>query len=137
MLKSATNFAKSFRVRSHDKWKGLIRFKPAWKQIRCFSFHFGCISKRFDILINMRRHFNSGSVYMKLYHPKYNNEMKPAMSFKCTFSLNPILNESGLIHFASSRFVHMKTTCRFEISLRSKWSIWNLYRLSFNSCEKK
>ena len=34
------------------------------------KFHFDCISKRPDILMDMCRHFISGSVYMILNHPK-------------------------------------------------------------------
>ena len=76
------------------------------------KFHFGCISKRPYILMDMRRHFISGSVYMIFYHPKWNfisvkmTDMKsiPAMSFKHTCALNVIFNESALIHFVSGKF---------------------------------
>ena len=34
------------------------------------KFRFGCISKRPDILMDMCRHFISGSVYMIFYHLK-------------------------------------------------------------------
>ena len=36
------------------------------------KFHFGCISKRPDILMDMCRHFISGSVYIIFYDPKRN-----------------------------------------------------------------
>ena len=70
------------------------------------KFHFGCISKRPDILMDMCRHFISGSVYMIFYHPKWNfisvkmNNMKsiPAVSFKRTCALNVTSNESVLAY---------------------------------------
>ena len=51
------------------------------------KFHFGCISKRPDILMDMCRHFISGSVYMIFYHPKRNfisvkmNDMKSSTDY--------------------------------------------------------
>ena len=41
-----------------------------------------------------------------------------------------ISNESALIRFTSGKFSSM--SCRFEISLRSKWLIWNPYGLEIN-----
>ena len=75
------------------------------------KFHFGCISKRPDILMDMCRHFISGSVYMIFYHPKWNfisvkmTDMKsiPALSFKRTCALNVTSNESALIYFVSGK----------------------------------
>ena len=72
-----------------------------------FKFHFGCISKRPDILM----HFISGSVYMIFYRKKWNfisvkmTDIKsiPAMSFKRTCALNATSNESTLIHFVSGK----------------------------------
>ena len=72
-------------------------------------FHFGCISKRPDILMDMRRHFILGSVHilspkMKLHFCQNDsNGITPAMSFKCTCTLNTISNEPALIHFASGK----------------------------------
>ena len=72
------------------------------------KFRFGCISKRPHILMDMCRHFISGSVYIICYYPKWNfisvkmTDMKPipALSFKRTCALNATFNESALIHFA-------------------------------------
>ena len=84
------------------------------------KFHFDCTSKRPDILMDMRRHFISGSVYMIFYHPKWNfisvkmTDMKsiPALSFKCTCALNTTSNESAVTFIASRvNYVHMRTSC--------------------------
>ena len=47
----------------------------------------------------------------------------PALSFKRTCALNATSNESSLHLFISFRvnYVHMKISCRFEISFRSNW----------------
>ena len=76
------------------------------------TFHFGCISKRPNMLLDFRRHLISGSVYMIFYHPKWHfisvkmNNMKSisAMSFKRTCTLNAISNECPLIHFTLGKF---------------------------------
>ena len=106
------------------------------------KFYFDCISKRPDILMDMCRHYISGSVCMIFYHLKWNlisakmTNMKsiPALSFKRTCALNATSNESSLHLFISFRvnYVHMKISCRFEISFRSKWPIWNPYRFEFH-----
>ena len=70
--------------------------------------HFGCILKRPYILMDMRRHFISGSAYAMFYHPKWNfisakmTVMKsiPAISFKCTCALNAISKSN----FTSGKF---------------------------------
>ena len=75
------------------------------------KFHFDCILKQPDILMDMCRHFISGSVYMIFYHPKWNfisvkmTDMKsiPALSLKRTCALIAISNESELIHFVSGK----------------------------------
>ena len=76
------------------------------------KFYFGCISKQPYILMDMCKHFISGSVYMIFYHPKWNSisvkmtDLKsiPAMSFKHTCALNAISNKSALIHFILGKF---------------------------------
>ena len=103
------------------------------------KFHFGSISKRPDILMDMCRHFISGSVYMIFYQPKWNfisvkvSNMRsiPALSFKRTCALKE--HTASLCLFISFRvnYVHMKITCRFKISFWSKWLIWNPYHLEF------
>ena len=103
-------------------------------------FHFGCISKRPNSVMDMCSHFILGSVSMIFYHPKWNfisvkmTRMKsiPALTFKRTCTLNATSNESALIHFFWVNYVHMKISCRFEISFRSKWPIWNPYRFEFH-----
>ena len=88
----------------------------------------------------MCRHFISGSVYMIVYHPEWNlvslkmTGMKsiPALSFKHTCILNATYSESALIHFVSGKLSSHKISCRFEISFRSKWPLWNPYRFEFH-----
>ena len=75
------------------------------------KFHFGWISKRPDILMDMCRHFISGSVYIIFYHPIWNfisvkvTDIKsiPTLSFKRTCALIATSNESALIHFVSGK----------------------------------
>ena len=113
------------------------------------KFRFGWISKRPDILMDMCRHFISGSVYMTFYHPKWNfisvkmTDMKsiPALSFERTCALNATSNESALIHFVSGKlgshenlmpvwnFISIKMTDMKSIPF------WGSFRLS--SCEHK
>ena len=75
------------------------------------KFHFGCISKRSNILMDMGSHFILGSVYIIFYHLKWNfisikmTDMKSiaAIIFKRTCALNTTSNESAFIHFASGK----------------------------------
>ena len=75
------------------------------------KFHFGGISKQPNILMDMCRHFISGSVYMIFYHTKWNfisvemTDMKsiPALTFKRTCTINTISNKSALIHFVHGK----------------------------------
>ena len=86
-----------------------LRFQTGMKtsSVHMFMFHFGCISKRPDILM----HFISGSVYMIFYRKKWNfisvkmTDIKsiPALSFKRTCALNATSNQSTLIHFVSGK----------------------------------
>ena len=86
-----------------------LRFQTGVKtsSVHMFKFHFGCISKRPDILM----YFISGSVYMIFYRKKWNfisvkmTDIKsiPALSFKRTCALNAASNESTLIHFVSGK----------------------------------
>ena len=103
----------SLWVRSHERRNELTPvwdFKPAWKQV-LFKFHFGSISKRPNILMDMCRHFFSGGVYMIFHHPKWNfilvkmTDMKsiPSLSFNRTCALIATSNESALIHFVSGK----------------------------------
>ena len=125
-----------------------LRFQTGVKASSVYmKFHFGCISKRPIILMDMFRHFILGSVYMIFYHPKWNfisvkmTHMKsiPALSFKRTCALIATSNE--LIHFVSG------TLCSHEnlmpvwhfilVKMTDKKSIpfWVSFRL--NSCENK
>ena len=104
------------------------------------KFHFGFISKRPDILMDMCKYFISGSVYMIFYHPKWNfifvkmNDMKfiPALSFKHTCALNATFNESALTHFISGKLCSHENLMKVEVSFRSKWPIWNPYHFEFH-----
>ena len=89
-----------------------LRFQTSMKTSSVnMKFHFGCISKRPDILMDMCMHFISGSVYMIFYHPKWNfisvkmTDMKliPTLSFKRTCGLYATSNEFMLIHFVSGK----------------------------------
>ena len=104
------------------------------------TFHFGCISKRPNILIDMRRHSISGSAYMILYHPKRNfisvkmTDMKsiPALTFKRTSALIATSNESALIHFALGKLCLHENLMPVWNSFWSKWPIWSPYRFEFH-----
>ena len=104
------------------------------------QFHFGYISKRPDNLMDMCRHFISGSVYVIFYHPKWNfvsvkmTDVKsiPALSFKRTCALNTTSNESAPIHFVSGKSCSHENLMPFENPFRSKWPIWNPYRFEFH-----
>ena len=75
------------------------------------AFHFGkCLH---DIISpEMKFHFCQND----------RNEITPAVSFKrtCTFISLRV------------NFVHMRISCRFEISFRLKWPIWNPYWFQFH-----
>ena len=94
------------------------------------KFHFGCISKRLDILMDMYRHFIWGSVYMIFYHPKWNfisvkmtdTKSIPALSFKCICTINATFNESPLIHFVSGKL------CSHE----NLMPVWNFISVKMN-----
>ena len=112
-------------------------------------FHFGCISKQLNVLMDMCRHFISDSLYMIFYHKKLNfisvkmTNMKsiPALSFKRTCALNATSNEFALINFVSGKlcshenlmpvwnFISVKMTDMKSIP------IWVSFCL--NSCEHK
>ena len=112
-------------------------------------FHFGCISKQLNVLMDMCRHFISDSLYMIFYHKKLNfisvkmTDMKsiPALSFKRTCALNATSNEFALINFVSGKlcshenlmpvwnFISVKMTDMKSIP------IWVSFYL--NSCEHK
>ena len=114
------------------KWSHTgLRFQTGVKTSSVhMKFHFGCISKRPDILMDMCRHFISGSVYMIFYHPKWNfisvkmTDMKsiPALSFKRTCALNATSNESALIHFVSGKL------CSHE----NLMPVWNFILVKMN-----
>ena len=111
-LKYLPNKSKS-TFRWETKWTHTgLRFQTDVKTSSAhIKFHFSCISKRPNILMNMRRYFISGSVYVIFYHPKWNfvsvkmTDMKsiPALSFKRTCALNATSNGSALVHFVSSK----------------------------------
>ena len=117
------------------KWTHIgLRFQTGVKTSSVqMKFHFSCISKRPDILMDLCRHFISGSVGI-FYHPKWNfisvkmTEMKSisALSFKRTCALNATKSLRLFISFRVN-YVHMKIQCRFDISFRSNWPVWKLY----------
>ena len=128
------------RVRSHERWNELIPvwdFKPAWKQV-LFTWSFISAAFQNDSIFwwICCRPFISGGAYI-FYHPKWNfisvkmTDMKsiPALSFKCTCALNATSKSLRLFISFRVNYVHMKISCRFEISFWSKWTIWNPYKI--------
>ena len=121
------------------KWTHIgLRFQTGVKTSSAqMKFHFSCISKRPDILMDLCRHFISGSVGI-FYHPKWNfisvkmTNMKSisALSFKRTCALNATTSLRLFISFRVN-YVHMKIQCRFDISFRSNWPVWKLYLFEF------
>ena len=117
------------------KWTHIgLRFQTGVKTSSVqMKFHFSCISKRPDILMDLCRHFISGSVGI-FYHPKWNfmsvkmTDVKSisALSFKRTCALNATTSLRLFISFRVN-YVHMKIQCRFDISFRSNWPVWKLY----------
>ena len=113
------------------------------------KFHFGCISKRPDILMDICRHFISGSVYMIFYHMKRSfisvkmTDMKsiPALSFKRTCALNATSNGSALIHFVSGKlcshenFMPVWNFISVKMTYMKSIPFWVSFHL--NSCEPK
>ena len=110
-------------------------FKPVWKQVH-IRFQFGYISKQLDILMDMRRDFISGSVYMIFYQP---TEMKFHFSKIDWYEIHTRSDFQMHMHIKRNiqgvrayslrvNFVNMEISCKYEISFRSKWPIWNPYR---------
>ena len=124
------------------KWTNTgLRFQMGVKTSSVqMKFHFDCISKRPDILMDMCRHYISGSVCMRFYHPKWNlisvkmTDMKsiPALSFKHTCALNAISNESALIHFVSDKFCSHENFMRVWNFISVKMIDMNPYRFEFH-----
>ena len=127
-----------------------LRFQTSVKTSSVhMKFHFGCMSKRPNILMDMCRHFISDSVYMIFHHKKWNfisvkmTDMKSitALSFKRTCALNATSNEFALIHFVSDKFCShenlMPVWNFISIKMTDIKSIpfWVSFRL--NSCEHK
>ena len=125
------------------KWNHFgLRFQTGMKTSSVhMKFHFGCISKRPNILMDMCRHFISGSVYMTLYLPKWNfisakmsnMKSKPALTFKRTCALNATSNESALIHFVlgyfSVRLVFYFTNNFFISLIKKFWILWTVNKI--------
>ena len=93
------------------------------------KFHFGCISKRPNILMDMCRHSISISVYMIFYHTIWtlcfkmtNMKSIPALSNMHICTLSATSNKSALIHSVPGKL----------FSFWSKWPIWNPYLFEFH-----
>ena len=143
------------RVRSGERRSELIpvwNFKTGVKRSSVhMKFHFSCISKRPNILMDMcSRHFISGNVYTIFYHPKWNfisvkmTHMKsiPALSFKRTCALKATSNESALIiYFLSGKLCSHKNLMQVwnfilvKMTNLKSIAFWLSFRL--NSCERK
>ena len=133
------------------KWTHtVLRFQTGVKTSSAhMKFHFRCISKRPDILMDMPGHFISGSVYMIFYHPKWNfvsvkmTEMKsvPALSFKRSCALNAASNESAHIHFvlrklcSHENLMPLLNLLSVKMTYMKSIPFWVSFHL--NSCEHK
>ena len=124
----------SFVIMSTLKWE--VKWTPTGLRFQTdvktssvhMKLHFGCISKRTNILMDMCRHLISGNAYMIFYHLKWNfifvkmTDMKsiPTLSFKRTCAL--IATPPSLCLFTSFwvNHVHMKISYRLEIFFQSK-----------------
>ena len=148
---SSTHVNVTLRVRSHERRNELtgLRFQTGVKTSSVqMKFHFSCISKRPDILMDLCRHFISGSVGI-FYHPKWNfisvkmTDMKsiPALSFKRTCALNATSNESALIHFVSGKLCShenlMPVWNFISVKMTDMKSIPFWVSFCLNSCEHK
>ena len=85
-------------------------------------------------------HFTLGSIYMIFYHPKCNSFLSKWLIW------NPYPQRVSNAHTNQMKYpttlqlyisfwvnsVHMKISCWFEISFRSKWPIWNPYHFEFH-----
>ena len=125
-----------------------LRFQTGVKTSSVYmKFLFGCISKRPNILMDMCRHFISGSVCMIFYHPKWSfisvkvTDMKsiPALSFKRICALITTSNDSALIHFVSGKLSSHENLTPVWNSISVKMTdmksipFWVSFHL--NSCE--
>ena len=113
------------------------------------KFHFGCISKWPDILMEMCSHLISGGVYMIFYHSKWkfisvkmtDMESIPALSFKRTCAIKATSNESALIHFVSGKlcshenFMPVWNFISVKMTYMKSIPFWVSFHL--NSCEPK
>ena len=91
------------------KWNNTsLRFQTGMKTSSVhMKFHFSCILKQPNILMDMCRYFILGGVYIIFYYPKWNfisvkmTNIKSitALSFKHKCTLNTTSNESVPIHF--------------------------------------
>ena len=149
---SSTHVNVTLRVRSHERRNELtgLRFQTGVKTSSVqMKFHFGCISKRPDILMGMCRHFISGSVYMMFHCTKWNfmfvkmTYMKsiPALSFKRMCALNATSSESALIHFVSGKLCShenlMPVWNFISVKMTDMKSIPFWVSFCLNSCEHK
>ena len=152
--KKSTTILSTFwlRVCSHDRQNELIPVwdsKPAWKQV-LFTWRLNLAAYQKDLIFWWTWVGISFWVVFTWYFITQNEilfvkmtDMKstPAMSFKRTFALNTISNESALIHFVSGKscsrknlmlvwnFIWVKMTDMKSIPL------WVSFHL--NSCEHK
>ena len=94
------------------------------------TFRFGCNSKRPDVLMEMRRYFISGSVYMIFYHLKWNFNDRYEIHNRNEFQRH--MRSKHLFILPRVNFVYMKISCRFETSFWLKRLMWNPYRFEFH-----
>ena len=123
------------------------RFEISQTSVKTSSVHmkfrFDWISKRPDILMDMCRHFISGSVYMIFYHLKWNfisvkmTNMKfiPAGSFKHTCALNATSDNASGILCLHENLMPVWNLISFKMTNVKPIPFWVSFRL--NSCEHK
>ena len=119
-------------------------FKSAWKQglftwsfiLAAFQnnsiFWWACVAISFRVVCTWYFITQLNFISAKM------TDMKsiPALTFKRTCTENATSNNLHLFISFRVNYIHMKISCRFEISFWSKWPIWNPYHFEFhlNSC---
>ena len=124
------------RVRSHERRNELIPvwdFKPAWKQV-LFTWLFISAAFQNDPIYRRTCVGVSFRVVFTWYFITRNeilflwvlNEFQTRMRTQYPTRLSLFIS-------LRVNFVHMKISCLFKISFRSKWPIWNPYRFEFHT----
>ena len=142
MCRSNVKDVCNIRVRSHERRNELIQvwdFKSAWKQI-LFTCNFISAAFQNDPIIWWTIGISFRVVFT--WHSITRNEISllskwptwnpwPHLVSKAHAHQTEHLTSLHLFISFHVNYVHMKISCQFEISFRSKWPIWNPCRLEF------